>query len=144
MQLREKHLARAENKDYVTADEKVAARPLREKTAEEVEEEQHMLRKLYNEHLSLPASERQRLIAKGMTPYSEDMPFRDGYLCNFDSARAEKEVLIYTDQFCTPICLCRGQSSYVMYVHVYSYVYLYENACVHLRTPKCWFRFCHF
>jgi hypothetical protein len=144
MQLREKHLARAENKNYVTADEKVAARPLREKTAEEVAEDKHMLRKLYNEHLSLPASERKRLIAKGVTPYSEDMPFRDGYLCNFDSARAEKEVLMYTDKFCTPSCLCRGQSLYVVYVYVYSYAYLYEIACVHLRTSKYWFFFAIF
>jgi hypothetical protein len=136
MQLREKHLARAENKDYVTADEKVAARPLREKTAEEVEEEQHMLRKLYNEHLSLPASERKRLIAKGVTPYSEDMPFRDGYLCNVDSARAEKEVLMYTDQ-CIRV---EGR----VYMCMCVYVCLYKNACVHLHTPKYWFRFCPF
>ena len=108
MQLREKHLARTQNKDYVTADEKVAAQSLREKTAEQIEEDKHLLRALYNEHLSLPAHERNRLLAKGLPPYSENRPFPDGFLCNLDSAHAEMEVLT---------CICTEIN-----LHVYEHV----------------------
>jgi hypothetical protein len=64
-----KHLARANNKDVITSDEIVAARPIERQSGRDIEDEQQ-IRTLYNEKFSLPASERAKLIASGPEPYS--------------------------------------------------------------------------
>lgn len=67
---RKKHLARAQRKDVVTSDEIVAARPIKEPDALQLEDEKKQIRTLYNEAFSLPASERAKLISQGPVPFS--------------------------------------------------------------------------
>ena len=99
MVLRKKFQAREKNLDIPPSeDERVAARVSREKTAEDEEEEMHALRTLYNENLSLPSSERRRLIDAGPKRFTEDNPFPREFLVGYNSLQAEFDGLEVPNQ----------------------------------------------